>query len=231
MEEVRQRRLPGAAAPSGGVASRQHRTPGTGHDTGALPGRRRLTSCRESRVCQRTPDPARAPGQDIARIIPRESHLANPRISLAGCRMGCRGESSNHPRRRHRRPVADPSPPRFKLGGQQNKKIASRRSGDNYRLLENALLEGHALRRGGCLPIALFFRLLLLAFGNRLAHAAGVSSVEGLCGTFDEAVLRRIIGDHLRPRHHLQHTPVAAAKMQAAKHGDDDAHVAVQDPR
>lgn len=104
----------------------------------------------------------------------------------------------------------------MELRARERYAIARRRGGDGDDRRVEAVFQREPLWE--LLQFALIgFRFLLLPVLNRVAHRAGVLPVERPFRSRQEAILRRVIDEHIGPSNHLDHAPVAAAKMQAAK--------------
>ena len=119
--------------------------------------------------------------------------------------------------------------PEVEFGAGEGHDITSAGCGEVDVSLESALFQNEALGWGRGTIVAAVLRLLFLPFLDGLAHAAGVLTVESFLRAFDQAVLCGVVDDHVRPGDHLHHAPVAAAEMQAAEDGDEDAQETVQD--
>ena len=118
--------------------------------------------------------------------------------------------------------------PEVEFGAGEGHDITSAGCGEVDVSLESALLEDEALGRCRGVVVAAILGLLFLPFLDRFAHGTGVLAVESFLCAFDQAVLRGVVDDHVRPGDDLHHAPVAAAEMQAAEDGDEDAHESVQ---
>lgn len=149
--------------------------------------------------------------------------------TLLGGNPELRAASRRHPGRRQGGPMAEAGCPQVKIGHRVHRDLAGGRRNNAESGSKEAVLESDALREGRSLLAGSGPGLLLLSFGDRLAHAAGVLAVEGLLRAFDEAVLCGVVDDHARPSDHLHHAPVTAAEMQAAQDSNGDAHETVQD--
>jgi len=136
--------------------------------------------------------------------------------------------SGGKPRRRQRRTGAAGFGPEVELGPGESHDITTAGCGDVDVSLESALFQDEALGGGRGVVVAAILGLLFLPFLDRFAHGTGVLAVEGFLRAFDQAVLRGVVDDHVRPGDDLHHAPVAAAEMQAAQDGDEDAHESVQ---
>lgn len=171
---------------------------------------------------------------------PAIGHEAFPKREMTACSVGAGARwgrrmkradeprSGGKPRRRQRRADAAGFGPEVELGPGEGHDITSAGCGDVDVSLESAFLEDEALGSGRGVFVATVLGLLFLPFLDRFAHGTGVLAVESFLCAFDQAVLRGVVDDHVRPGDDLHHAPVAAAEMQAAEDGDEDAHDAVQ---
>jgi hypothetical protein len=90
---------------------------------------------------------------------------------------------------------------------------------DVYHTHRQQLLELEAIGADGSERILLF---RFSAFGDRLAHLAGMFAVEGFHDSLAEAVGLRVFDEHFNPCDPLQRAPVPATQMEEGSENEED---------
>jgi hypothetical protein len=90
---------------------------------------------------------------------------------------------------------------------------------DVYHTHRQQLLELEAIGADGSERILLF---RFSAFGDRLAHLAGMFAVEGFHDSLAEAVGLRVFDEHFNPCDPLQRAPVPATQMEEGSENEEN---------
>lgn len=132
----------------------------------------------------------------------------------------------SHSRRRQRRSTSAHQRPSLPILERRRHELRLVRTGDLQPFQRKRIFRDGMRRQG--FPVLALVRRLLFPLSDRGAKAARMRAIECLPGTVEQAIPGGIIHHHPRPCHHLHHPPMAAAEMQTADHGDDDADETVQ---